>query len=56
MRKFWHGAKVEVIAPVQVAQKKCGPELSRLRELTLVVNTGGVYVPDDLDADGSESP
>lgn len=39
--------KVAVSAPVKVTTKKERPESSRLRDLTLVVNTGGVYKPED---------
>lgn len=37
----------DVVAPVQVTSMKPRPESSKLRDLTLVVNTGGVYRPDD---------
>lgn len=37
---------VEVVAPVVRKQR---PASSRLRDLTLIVNTGGVYKPDDDD-------
>ncbi|MBP9869459.1 PrgI family protein [Patescibacteria group bacterium] len=38
---------VEVIPPPQVTTRKPRPESSRLRDLSLVVNTGGVYKPED---------
>ncbi len=38
--------KVEVAAPIIVAKTKPRPESSRLRDLSLVVNTGGVYKPE----------
>lgn len=41
--------KIEVTAPIQVTEKKIRPESSRLRDLSLVVNTGGVFKPDDTD-------
>jgi len=41
--------KVEAVAPVQVTARKEHPESSRMRDLSLVVNTGGVYKPDDGD-------
>jgi hypothetical protein len=37
----------DVSATVQVSAQKPRPESSRLRDLTLVVNTGGVYKPDE---------
>lgn len=40
-------SKVEVAAPMQVTARKERPESSRLRDLSLVVNTGGVYKPDE---------
>lgn len=40
-------AKVEVAAPMQVTTHKERPLSSRLRDLSLVVNTGGVYKPDE---------
>jgi hypothetical protein len=43
--KAW--VKVEVAAPVKVGVRKERPQSSRLRDLTLVVNTGGVYKPDE---------
>lgn len=39
--------KVEAAPPIQVSTKKERPAGSRLRDLTLVVNTGGVYKPDE---------
>ena len=39
--------KPEVTPPVQVSVHKPHPESSRLRDLTLVVNTGGVYKPEE---------
>ncbi|MDQ7814569.1 MAG: PrgI family protein [Patescibacteria group bacterium] len=39
--------KTEVSAPVKVTPHKEKPESSRLRDLSLVVNTGGVYKPED---------
>lgn len=39
--------KVETVAPPQVTLSKPRPESSRLRDLSLVVNTGGVYKPED---------
>jgi hypothetical protein len=41
--------KVIVIPPPQVTESKPRPETSRLRDLSLVVNTGGVYKPEDDD-------
>jgi hypothetical protein len=38
--------KVEAVVPPHVTTTKPRPEVSRLRDLTLVVNTGGVYKPD----------
>jgi hypothetical protein len=35
------------VSEVEVNAKKQRPTSSRLRDLTLVVNTGGVYKPDD---------
>jgi hypothetical protein len=40
-------AKVDVASPPQVTPMKPRPETSRLRDLSLIVNTGGVYKPDD---------
>lgn len=37
-----------VVAPMAVVKAKPKPERSRLRDLTLVVNTGGTYRPDDV--------
>ncbi|MCC7357604.1 PrgI family protein [Candidatus Uhrbacteria bacterium] len=37
----------DVIAPTVVSKQKPLPENSKLRDLTLVVNTGGVYRPED---------
>ena len=37
----------EIAAPMQVSTQKPRPEGSRLRDLSLVVNTGGVYKPED---------
>lgn len=37
----------EAAPPVQVSAQKPRPESSRLRDLALVVNTGGVYKPDE---------
>lgn len=34
-----------LVAPITLAKTR--PTLTRLRDLTLMVNTGGVYVPDD---------
>lgn len=39
--------KVEVLPPTQVSIMKPRPETSRLRDLSLIVNTGGVYKPED---------
>jgi len=39
--------RVVVSAPVTVTTKKERPESSRLRDLSLVVNTGGVYKPEN---------
>ncbi len=39
--------KVEVLSPTQVSIMKPRPESSRLRDLSLIVNTGGVYKPED---------
>lgn len=39
--------KVEAAPAVQVTTRKEAPPSSRLRDLTLVVNTGGVYKPED---------
>lgn len=39
--------KVEAVAPPKVVTTKPKPEGSRLRDLSLVVNTGGVYKPED---------
>ena len=36
-----------VAVPVMVSEKKERPESTRLRDLSLVVNTGGVYRPED---------
>lgn len=36
-----------IAAPMVVVKAKPKPERSRLRDLTLVVNTGGTYRPDD---------
>lgn len=36
-----------VTAPMVVSDKKPRPESTRLRDLSLVVNTGGVYKPED---------
>lgn len=41
--------KVVASVPVQVTTKKAPPESSRLRDLSLVVNTGGVYKPEDTE-------
>ncbi|MFH1621330.1 MAG: PrgI family protein [Patescibacteria group bacterium] len=38
--------KVETVAPTIVTPVKPRPESSRLRDLSLVVNTGGVYKPE----------
>ncbi len=38
---------VEISPPVKVTQKKERPESTRLRDLSLIVNTGGVYKPED---------
>ena len=37
----------QVAPPMAVSAQKPRPESSRLRDLTLVVNTGGVYKPED---------
>jgi hypothetical protein len=37
----------DVVAPTIVSKQKPRPESSKLRDLTLVVNTGGVYRPED---------
>lgn len=37
----------DVAPPTQVTAQKPRPEGSKLRDLTLVVNTGGVYRPED---------
>jgi hypothetical protein len=37
----------DVVAPTVVSKQKPRPESSKLRDLTLVVNTGGVYRPED---------
>ncbi len=37
----------QVAIPMQVVAQKPRPESSKLRDLTLVVNTGGVYRPED---------
>ncbi len=39
--------KVEAAPPIQVSTRKEPPASSRLRDLSLVVNTGGVYKPED---------
>lgn len=39
--------KPEAAPPVRVSYHKEAPPSSRLRDLTLVVNTGGVYKPED---------
>lgn len=39
--------KPEATPPVVVSTRKEAPPSSRLRDLTLVVNTGGVYKPED---------
>ncbi|MBP9863873.1 PrgI family protein [Patescibacteria group bacterium] len=39
--------KIGVLPPTQVAILKPRPESSRLRDLSLIVNTGGVYKPED---------
>jgi hypothetical protein len=39
--------KAETTAPTKVTSQKPRPESSRLRDLSLVVNTGGVYKPED---------
>jgi len=39
--------KATTLAPTQVTTQKQRPESSRLRDLSLVVNTGGVYKPED---------
>ncbi|MFZ2804052.1 MAG: PrgI family protein [Patescibacteria group bacterium] len=39
--------KADTTAPTKVIAQKPRPESSRLRDLSLVVNTGGVYKPDD---------
>lgn len=39
--------KPEAAPPVAVSTRKEAPPSSRLRDLTLVVNTGGVYKPED---------
>ncbi len=44
LRVFLDNVEEDVAPP---APKKAPLERSRLNELTLVVNTGGVYVPDD---------
>ncbi len=36
-----------IVAPVYVAERKQRPESTRLRDMSLVVNTGGVYKPED---------
>ena len=36
-----------VAPPAQVVNTKPRPESSKLRDLSLVVNTGGVYKPDE---------
>lgn len=46
LRFFMEADKVSG-AEVEVRVQKERPSSSRLRELTLVVNTGGVYKPDD---------
>jgi hypothetical protein len=40
-------SRVVVAAPMQVTAHKERPASSRLRDLSLVVNTGGVYKPDE---------
>ena len=37
------------VAPVQVTTRKPHPPSSRLRDLSLVVNTGGVYQPEEME-------
>ena len=39
--------KPAAVAPIKVSQHKPPPATSRLRDLTLVVNTGGVFKPED---------
>jgi hypothetical protein len=41
------GVDEHISAPMTVVKAKPRPERSRLRDLTLVVNTGGTYRPDD---------
>ncbi len=36
-----------IVIPVMVSEKKERPESTRLRDLSLVVNTGGVYKPEN---------
>jgi hypothetical protein len=45
LRYFMHLDKAS--AEIEVKQVKERPSSSRLRDLTLIVNTGGVYKPDD---------
>lgn len=40
-------ASANVVAPAKVTTQKPRPESSKLRDLSLVVNTGGVYKPDE---------
>ena len=39
--------QVVIVPPTKVSPIKPRPESSRLRDLSLIVNTGGVYKPDD---------
>ena len=38
-----------ILAPVVMRVHKARPDLTHMRDLSLVVNTGGVYKPDDAD-------
>ncbi len=44
--RAWIGAR-EIAPPPQITSSKPRPESSRLRDLALVVNTGGVYTPEE---------